>query len=171
MKKFNFIISSCKIVQDLSRVFKSNNSITDLKISFKNPLQNRRRISFIEEDSRRRTVTFNNIYNSNFLLFLSNFLPLRKNIINLKLSRNELNKNNFNKLFIFILNELKSLQSLDLSNNSIDDDLIIEIIDYLRNNPILKSLNLEKNLIFEQFIVTTLTKLSKININSLKALF
>jgi hypothetical protein len=152
-------------------VFKSNNSITDLKISFKNPLQNRRRISFIEEDSRRRTVTFNNIYNSNFLLFLSNFLPLRKNIINLKLSRNELNKNNFNKLFIFILNELKSLQSLDLSNNSIDDDLIIEIIDYLRNNPILKSLNLEKNLIFEQFIVTTLTKLSKININSLKALF
>ncbi len=104
-------------------------------------------LEYQEENSKKKKIVFHNNNHSYFQTFLNNFIKFKDKINNLNLSQNRLNYQNFFNTFIYIIKELKYLKNLNLSNNHFYDNLIEQSYEYLKENKILRYVNLEKNML------------------------
>jgi len=137
------IMTVIKSLVNLTYLNLSNNGICDEDIKLL--------MEYLKENKNLKTL----ILNKNNLTSSSGFYiadSLSKNTIleEIYLSNNKVNENGLNSLINILLNKNKSITTLDLSYNNLQQENIISIGDFLSSNPNLKYLDLSGNSIEEQ---------------------
>ena len=137
------IMTVIKSLINLTYLDLSNNGICDEDIKLL--------MEYLKENKNLKTLILNkNNITSSSGFYIADTLSKNTILEEIYLGYNKINENGLNSLINILLNKNKSITTLDLSYNNLQQENIISIGDFLSSNPNLKYLDLSGNSIEEQ---------------------